>query len=489
MIRSSRPSPILLALAFTAVCAAEEQPVPVPDTAVQAEFAPAAAAPAAPVVPAAAPAAPMADAAPAAPVASAPVVVPYTLEQALAEAALHATGPGIAKARLENVRTLQKQAWSLLMPSVVLNGSYGPEWTNKGPYKGRADETIAGDATVSIRLFNGSAFPALAEAKQQYAAQEFSSRDIRRATAFGVSSAYLTVLTAERLESVAHRQLKVANQLLDEAQARLKAGLAIASDVTRAEVSVADGQLSVTQAQRAKEIGRLALNEALGGMAEAGALVDPVISAPEDQDPKRLLDRADKRDDLAAARKQLEANDSEIERIRRNNWPIISANAGVRDVNSNAPLLQDSIQDPVWFVGLAATWTVYDGGLTSGQVEQQAAVGREQREQLRATWLTAQRQVRSALVEIHTALIAVTQAEALARSAEADATDAFARYRAGTGTATELADAQFRAAKASADLAERRIDVLSSRLLLRQSLGGWPLSDAEPVPPDDAQKP
>ncbi len=479
MTRSSRPSPLLVILAFGAFSAAEEQPLPVPEPVAQ----PAAAA----VLQAPAPAS--AASAASAPGATVVVEVPYTLDQALAEAARHATGPAIAKARLDNVRTLQKQAYSLLMPSVILNGTYGPEWTNKGPYKGRADETLAGDATVSIRLFNGSAFPALREAKQQYAAQEFSSRDIRRATAFGVSSAYLTVLTAERLESVAHRQLDVANQLLNEAQARLKAGLAIASDVTRAEVSVADGQLSVTQAQRAKEIGRLALSEALGGEVTPGALIDPVISAPEDQDPKMLLQRAEKRDDLEAGRKTIDATLSEAERIKRNNWPIISANAGVRDVHSNAPLLQDSIQDPTWFVGLAATWTIYDGGLTSGLVEQQSALGREQREQLRAIWLTTQRQVRSALVEIHTALIAVTQAEALARSAEADATDAFARYRAGTGTATELADAQFRAARAQADLAERRIDVLSSRLLLRQSLGGWPLSDAEPLPPDEQQKP
>ena len=103
--------------------------------------------------------------------------------------------------------------------------------------------------------------------------------------------------------------------------------------------------------------------------------------------------------------------------------------------------------------------------------------------------ISMQRQVRSALVEIRTALIAVSQAEALSRSAEADATDAFARYRAGTGTATELADAQFRAAKAAADLAERKIDVLSSRLLLRQALGGWPLTDNEPAMVKDPQKP
>ncbi len=474
-----RSSSLILSMALaTGSAMAEELPLPVvppPAAPLLAEPLPANPIPAHPPAPVPDPRPPKADVVE-------PVGVPYSLEQALAEASLHATGPAIAKARLDKVRTLQQQAWSLLLPSVKFNASYGPEWSSRAPYQGRADETLAGDAAVEMRLFNGTAFPALDEARSLYAAQEFLGRDIRRATAFGVSSAYLTVLTAERLVGVANRQVAVAKQLLDEANARLKAGLAIGSDVTRAEVSVADGQLSVTRAERAKELGHLALSEAIGGEVEPDLLVDPTIAEPVIQDPKQLLRKAElDRDDLAAGRKQLEANASEIERIRRNNWPVVSARAGVRDQYSNAPLPTGaSQQDPVWFVGLAATWTVYDGGLRSGQVEEQAAIGREQHEQLRALNLTAQRQVRSALVEIRTALIAVTQAEALSRSAEADATDAFARYRAGTGTATELADAQFRAARAAADLAQRRIDVLSSRLLLRQAVGGWPLTEIEP---------
>lgn len=497
----SRPSSLLLVIACTVTGAAEElAPLPVMVT-LEEPAAPAVVAvpgpelvveegtPVAPVIAAPVIAAPGGNPPPAAPAVT-PAGVPYTLEQALAEAALHATGPAVAKARLEKVRTLQQQAWSLLLPNVQLNAAYGPEWSAGAPYQGRADETLAGDASIEMRLFNGTAFPALDGAKSLYAAQEFLGRDIRRATAFGVSSAYLTVLTAERLIVVANRQLEVAKQLLNEAQARLKAGLAIGSDVTRAEVSVADGQLSVTRAERAKELGLLALSEAIGGEVTPEFLIDPVITAPEGEDPKQLIRKAElDRDDLAAGRKQLDANASEIERIRRNNWPVVSARTGVRDHYSNAPLVASATQqDPVWFVGLAATWTVYDGGLRSGQVEEQAAIGREQREQLRALNLTIQRQVRSALVEIRTALIAVSQAEALSRSAEADATDAFARYRAGTGTATELADAQFRAAKAAADLAERKIDVLSSRLLLRQSLGGWPLTNGEPaLPPPQPQ--
>ena len=418
--------------------------------------------------------------------APAPAAPPLTLEQALTEAALHATGPAIAQARMEQVRTLQLQARALLLPTLALSGGVNSQWrSSRTPYRGRGDDTVAGEAALTLNVFNGTAFPALDAANAQIASQEHSSRDLRRATAFGVASSYLTVLTAERLRGVADRRLAVAQQLLDEAKARLKAGLAIASDVTRAEVEVADGQLSVTQAQRGIAIGRLALQEAIGGL-EPGALSDPKVDAPDDLPVDQLLAKSrERRDDLAAAKLTAEGNDYQVEVIKRQNWPVVSATAGVDDQYSTTPGVANT--DPAWFAGVNATWTLWDGGLRSAKVEQQLAVGREQRANERATQLAAERQVKGALVEIHTAVTAVSQAETRSRSAAADAADSLARYRAGTGTATELADAQLRSAQADADLEQRRIDVLVFRLTLRQALGGWPLSDGEPTPPADGK--
>jgi outer membrane protein TolC len=403
---------------------------------------------------------------------------PLTLDQALAEAAVHATGPAVAQARLERVRTLQLQARALLLPTVNLNGGLTSAWHSRPPYQGRSDETVAGEAAVELKLFDGTAFPALDSAKVQIAAQEHASRDLRRATAFGVASSYLTVLTAERLRGVADRRLAVAQQLLDEAKARLKAGLAIASDVTRAEVEVADGQLSVTQAKRGIAIGRLALQEAIGGL-EPGTLSDPKVEAPDDQPIDQLLAKArDQRDDLASAKLTADGNRFQVDVIKRQNWPVLSVRAGVNDQDTTAPAVVAT--DPEWFAGINAKWTIWDGGLRDGRVEEQLATGRELRASERAALLAAERQVRGALVEIQTALTAVSQAETRSRSAAADAADSLARYRAGTGTATELADAQLRSAQADADLEQRRIDVLVYRLTLRQALGGWPLTDREP---------
>lgn len=400
-----------------------------------------------------------------------------SLGDALAEAAANATAPAVAKARMERVRALQTQARALLLPTVTLNGGYGSQWNSRSPYAGRSDETLAGQADVNLRLFDGTAFPAIKSAKSQYLGQERASRDLRRSSAFGVSSAYLTVITAERLKIVAQRRLEVAKQLLDEARARLKAGLAIASDVTRAEVEVADSNLTLSQAEQAIVLGRLALQEAMGGR-DPGSLVEPVITAPDDQPAAELLTIArNQRDDLAAARLAVESNGYDVEVIRRGNWPVVGAHAGVADQDSSAPV--NTYGDTQWSAGITASWKLYDGGLRAGQVEEREALGREQRANLHVVELTTEREVRTALVQIATAVAGVAQAEARSRSAAADAADALARYRAGTGTATDLADAQYRSAAADADLAKRRIDVLSFRLGLRQALGGWPLTDTE----------
>lgn len=403
------------------------------------------------------------------------------LDQALVEAASKATTPAIAKARLDRVRALQTQARALLMPTLTLDGSYGSLWNNRKPYAGSSTEILAGEAGIAIRLFDGTAFPAIKSAKSQYFSQEHASRDLRRASAFSVASSYLTVITSERLKVVATRRLDVANQLLDEARARLKAGLAIASDVTRAEVEVADSNLTLSQAEQSIVVSRLALQEAMGG-SEPGSLAEPVVTAPEDQKPADLLVIAHRqRDDLAAARLSVEANGHDAEVIRRGNWPVIGARAGVADQDNSAG---NSIYgDTHWTAGITATWSLYDGGLRAGRVEETEAYGRERRENVRVIELATERQIRTSLVQITTAVTSVAQAEAKSRSAAADAADAFARYRAGTGTAIELADAQYRSASADADLTKRKIEVLSFRLGLRQAVGGWPLSDAEPTAP------
>ena len=403
------------------------------------------------------------------------------LDQALVEAARNATSPAIAKARLERVRALQTQARALLMPTVTLDGSYGSMWNNRKPYAGSSTEVLAGEAGIAVRLFDGSAFPAMKSAKSQYFGQERASRDLRRASAFSVANSYLTVITAERLKIVAIRRLEVANQLLDEARARLKAGLAIASDVTRAEVEVADSNLTFSQAEQSIVVSRLALQEAMGGH-EPGTLAEPVVTAPEDQKPADLLAIARRqRDDLAAARLAVEANGHDAEVIRRGNWPVIGARAGVADQDNSAG--NDMYGDTHWTAGITASWSLYDGGLRAGRVEETEAAGRERRENVRVVELMAEREVRTSLVQIATAVASVAQAQAKSRSAAADAADAFARYRAGTGTATELADAQYRSAFADADLTKRKIEVLSLRLGLRQALGGWPLTDTEPTAP------
>jgi outer membrane protein TolC len=459
-----------LLLAIATSISAEDTVVPAPAVTVPAAVAEPLVAPVAAAPVAAAPVA-------AAPVAAAPTL---TLDEALVEAATHAPTPAIAQARLERVRALQTQARALLMPTVTLGGSYGSQWTNRQPYAGRSTEILAGQADVAIRLFDGTAFPAMKSAKNQFAGQEHASRDLRRASAFSVATSYLTVITAERLKVVATRRLDVANQLLEEARARLKAGLAIASDVTRAEVEVADSNLSLSQAVQAIELGRLALQEAMGGR-EPGVLAEPLVTAPEDQKPDDLLVIARRqRDDLAAARFAVESNLNDAEVIRRGNWPVLGAHAGVADQDRNDGT-NGLYGDTHYVAGLTASWSLYDGGLRSGRVEETEAAGRERRLNVRAIELGAQREVRTAVVQITTAVAGVAQAEARSRSAAADAADAFARYRAGTGTATELADAQYRSASADADLTRRKIEVLSFRLGLRQALGSWPLSDVEPT--------
>jgi outer membrane protein TolC len=410
-----------------------------------------------------------------------------TLEETLRRADRNSSNTAVARARIERAQALERQAWTLVKPSVTLNGSWGTNHSSWTPYGYSSVQSVGGDATVAVTFFDLSALPGIDGARQQVDQSLRSGRDLRRQLAFSAANAYLEVLAAEQLDGVSRRRVEVTTRLRDEAKARQQNGLAVLSDVSRADSEVASAELSLTQTRRNIAATRWQLVEVIGGGEAPGSLTFPVSARlPEGPADELITAALQRRDDVQAAVLGLAVNRASQQQAKNGFWPTLGAKAGVSEVDTNNNSRAD---DPAWTAALTAQWKLYDGGLREGQAEERAALGREQAAQLAALKLTVATQVRTAQYDIEATETAVRQADTAYRSAETNVRELNARYGSGLATSSEVADAVLRAVEAATNRERAVVNHLKARLNFRQAVGYWPLGNGFALPADPTAKP
>lgn len=410
-------------------------------------------------------------------------VQPLTLEAAIAAALRNNETSDISLARIRRVEATLERARSAMLPQVTLGGSASTSTTNEVPHGGQANEALNWNANASIMLFNPTAWRNYAATRDILRAQTSDSLDMRRALAFTTSDIFLSVLAAEQQVVAAQRRLEVSHQVVVDARARLTAGLSTQTDVTRAELTVAQSQLAMTQAQRGVIANRLALDD-LTAQNDIGPLAQPEPIAVASREYATLLPMAARhRPDLQALRWRSSAAEKAKEAAYGRYLPTVSAQAGLNHVNSNDPAYASVDNESQVTMSLVATWTLYDGGDREGAIGEAAADEREAGLTFTAQVRGLRKTIQTVLADLETSEASVTQAEAGSRLAKANADEVRARYQQGLATALDSADAISGQFNADSALVAARLDLARAKLALRKTIGSWPLTSTEPDQP------
>jgi outer membrane protein len=250
----------------------------------------------------------------------------------------------------------------------------------------------------------------------------------------------------------------------DDAQQRFSAGSGSRLDVVRAGQELATSQSLLHTALTAL----VRAQEALGTIAGGDAALDstdeiefPPLPAP----PEALRDAEDRRADIQAQRKRLEAAQHVVRDTYADFLPLLTAVAQPF-ISSYASLTTPTSG---WQAQLVLTLPLYDGGFRYGALEQRRAERDEAREQLHAALRQARSDVRTAFEE----LVRADQALREARDASGLAAEALdlttLAYHEGATNDLDVVDAERRARDAAntAAIAEdaarqARIDLLSA---------------------------
>jgi len=227
-------------------------------------------------------------------------------------------------------------------------------------------------------------------------------------------------------------------------------------DVESARATLVTGDESLRQS-------RESLGLALGVVGQVGVTRDLNLDGLE-ADARRACKpepAVEARADLAAQRKRIEVAERNVDNVKLQFLPTITAQSGLTSLTPNLGIAPGTL----WNVQGVLSWNVWDGGVRYGRMRELAAVRSIAEQQLEALR-------RRASIEITQARRAVEVAEetrkvaaaARALSAEVDRLTRLG-FQEGRGTSLELVIAAAALRQAEVTLALREFELVRARVL------------------------
>jgi NodT family efflux transporter outer membrane factor (OMF) lipoprotein len=316
------------------------------------------------------------------------------------------------------------------------------------------------------------------EIEAQQAAAELSAATLANATLAAQSAlalAYVTLREADSLEDLLEKTVASYKHSLTITQNQYNAGTAAKSDVITAQTQVLNAQAQliaagVSRAQSEHAIAVLMGRPPAGLSVPRGRLATRVPLIPVGL-PSSLLER---RPDVAAAEQAMRQANAQIGVEFAGYFPAVSLSGLVGYSGNPFAASVFGASNPVWSFGASLAQPLFNGGLTTAQVEAARQAYEADVAAYRATVLTAIQQVEDALagIRIHSREVKV-QAENVRLSRQATQIT-LNEYQAGTQafTAVVVVEAQQLAAEEA---------LLSTQALLQADVvnlvvalgGGW----------------
>ncbi len=395
-----------------------------------------------------------------------------SLERAVDLVLAHDERAAIAERQSDAAAARVDKARSFFFPSVTLTGNY----LRRGR-KSQFQEYNALSATlqVNLTLFDARSIPLYRTATFERSAAELDAHEAQRLLGFEAADAYLATLGQERVVAAAQHRVDFARQNLADARGRAGAQLASSNDVTKAELEQATAERELVRAQGDLERAYLELGHLVGAdlappLLEPRSLLD-AAGAPAGE-PGTLVAQAEtRRLDVAADREHARAA-VEFAREPRMRWfPALGLTGQYRATNE-AGLAGNNTD---WFLGVTATWLLYDGGTRGADADERDAQAEIAHLSLRADVRRVALEVRTAVTQLASAQQLVVKAQAAVEAARKNVSETSTLYKQGLARALEVANATAALFDAEVALAREGYGLGVALLDLRAALGLDPL--------------
>ena len=394
-----------------------------------------------------------------------------------------------AAASYEQARALIRQAQAALFPTVSATYTYTRTRTGPAAFGAQSSTGAFGAGprgaiytTTFVPQFSGTwdldvwgKVRRQIESNTSGAQASAADLDNAKLSAQGaLAIAYFNLRAADALRELLDRTVKEYKTTLEIVQNQFNSGYA----VSKADVATAEAQVFATEAQAinvgvqraqfehaiAMLIGRPPAELTIAMRPLAGRIPKIPVSVPS-----TLLER---RPDIAAAERTMQEQNALIGVAIAGYFPDISLSGLLQWVGRNP--LPFHVANEVWSLGAAGAQVLFNGGLTSAQVDAARAVYWQSVANYRQTVLTAFQQVEDQLAAVRILRQELVVQQRAVKDARTAVDVYLNQFKAGTVAFTTVVTAEITLlADEEAELTIRQNLFLASVSLIEALGGGW----------------
>jgi outer membrane protein TolC len=299
-------------------------------------------------------------------------------------------------------------------------------------------------------------------------ASNLSARDAREMVVLAVAGAYLQTIATDARVVSQRAQVENAQAVYHQAEVRKEAGTNARIDVTRTLVELQGQQQRLNALQSDLRKQKLALARLIGLPLDRELILSEPLKfgpAPVPEAAGAVQQAFQKRWDLKAAESQVHAAEIVVSAARAERLPSASLTADYGLLGS--PVSNHGVYTVTGSINLP----VYQGGRVKADVEQAEATLHQRQAELSDQRGRIEQEVRTALIELETAIGEVRLAENNRGFADETLREARDRFNAGVTTTVEVVQAQEQVASADSDYISGLFAFDLARISLSRAMG------------------
>jgi multidrug efflux system outer membrane protein len=378
-----------------------------------------------------------------------------------------------AMARVDQARALTRSANADFFPAVSLDPSARRTRTSSNAGGGKISNRFSLEANASYEL---DVWGRLRRQSEYYRDTEKATAAdyavVLQATLEEVAQDYVTLRFYDRQIEILEQALGLYRRQLDLTQMRLKAGLALQTDVLTARTQIDSAVNQLIEVNRARASQEHAVAILLGRAPSAFSLERKAFTTAVPVVPAGLpADLLVRRPDVAAAEFKLAAANAKIGLAKANFFPSLSLTGSAGFESMDLKTLTDPASR-AWSFGPSLNLPLFQGGRLTAALKQAKAAYEEQAAVYRTTVLQAFRDVEDQLSDLR---FLAEEAQAL-ESALADAEEYHRltqlQYQQGLTTYLQVLNANQNLLSSQLSAARVQSERLTATLRLIKALGG-----------------
>lgn len=322
-------------------------------------------------------------------------------------------------------------------------------------------------------LYSGSVFAAIEASQYGINLADNAILAKKNALTYSTKEAYINTLKAQEMYLAALENKKLIEQLINQTQSMIQAGLATKADLLKLQLSLKNLEQALIGADSGKKLAQQQLNLTIGLPIQQTNRLAPIKTA--DYELYTSLNIAELVNQAAINRKELAVMDYQIKlyhaqkaAIASAAQPMVLAMGSYGYQNTEMKFTNDQRD---WLVGVTAKWNFFDAGDTQAKVDNTEATINKIKLQKKQLINGIELEISGICSAISASIAKIEAAQKENELANENVNIAKEKYVSGLGTNLELINAQTSLFTAQTDLINAQYDFELAKAKLYKALG------------------